>query len=200
MKCVNHNEIDAVGVCVACGKPFCVECIGARDNRYYCQKHLEGDVPVPEAPGRFKPGLAAVMSLLPGLGHLYLGLYDRALVAFLLFFAFTRIEGPLVLAAMAFAVVDAHRQARALNAAAAGGPEVPVDAISRYPLRMVGGVLLIFIGLLFGLEQAGVDLDALFGFWPVVFIGVGGWMIWSHFRKTPAEANPEEKPEGTDQP
>ena len=192
MKCVNHSEIEAAGVCVACGKPFCVECIGVKENRYYCQKHLEE--PARESQGRFKPGLAAVMNLLPGLGYLYLGLYDRALIAFLLFFAFTRVEGPLVMAVMAFAAVDAHRQARAMNA---GGAAVPGPvAASGQSLRIVGGGLLILLGVLFFLEQAyGIDLEALSELWPLVLIGLGGWMIWSHLRK----GKGEEKPEGGDQ-
>jgi hypothetical protein len=196
MKCANHSEIDAAGVCVVCGKPFCAECIGVRDNRYYCQKHLEG--PAPEAPGRFKPGLAAVMNFLPGLGYLYLGLYDRALVAFLAFFAFTRLEGPLVLAVIAFAAVDGHRQARALNAAAADAAALP--AASKVPLRVVSGTLLIVIGFLYFLEQAGVDLEALSAFWPVLFIGLGIWMIWSHLRRGKSEDKPEDGPAGQDQP
>lgn len=194
MKCVNHSEIEAAGVCVACGKPFCVECIGVKENRYYCQKHLEE--PAPEPAGRFKPGLAAVMNFLPGLGYLYLGLYDRAMVAFLAFFAFTRLEGPLVLAVIAFAAVDAHRQARALNAA---GPDVP-PAASKVPLRIVAGLLLIVIGFLFFLEQAGVDLEALNAFWPVLFIGAGIWMIWSHLNKGKQDEKPGDTPANPDQP
>jgi hypothetical protein len=195
MKCVNHHEVEAAGVCVACGKPFCVECIGVRDHRYYCQKHLEGEAPAPE--GHFKPGLAAVMNFLPGLGYLYLGLYDRALVAFLLFFAFTRLEGPLVLAVIAFAAVDAHRQAQALNAIAADAASLP--SASKVPLRIVSGILLIVIGFLFFLEQAGVDLEALSAFWPILFIGLGVWMIWSHLSRGRTEAKSEDKPTGTDQ-
>lgn len=193
MKCVNHSEIEAAGVCVACGKPFCVECIGVKENRYYCQKHLEEPAPEPE--GRFKPGLAAVMNMLPGLGYLYLGLYDRALIAFLLFFAFTRVDGPLVLAVMAFAAVDAHRQARAMNAGGAGAPG-PLPAPG-HSLRIAGGALLILLGILFFLEQAyDIDLEALAEFWPLVLIGLGGWMIWSHLRK----GRGEEKPADQDQP
>ena len=193
MKCVNHTEIEAAGVCVSCGKPFCVECIGVKDNRYYCQKHMEEPAPEPE--GRFKPGLAAAMNLLPGLGYLYLGLYDRALIAFLLFFAFTRVEGPLMLAVMAFAAVDAHRQARAMNAGGAAAPG-PLSAPGQ-SLRIAGGVLLILLGVLFFLEQAyDIDLEALSELWPLVLIGLGAWMLWSHFRKV----REGEKPEDTDQP
>ena len=27
MKCTNHSEVDAAGMCVCCGKPFCKECL-----------------------------------------------------------------------------------------------------------------------------------------------------------------------------
>jgi hypothetical protein len=42
----------------------------------------------PAAPTRRSPGLALVLSFFPGLGHLYLGLYQRA-AAFFLAFAFS---------------------------------------------------------------------------------------------------------------
>ncbi len=57
----------------------------------------------------------------------------------------------------------------------------------------MAGVLLIVIGFLFFLEQAGVDLEAMLGFWPVVFIGLGVWMIWAHLKKE-RDGKPPEDP------
>jgi len=105
------------------------------------------------------------------------------------------VEGPLMLAVMAFAAVDAHRQARAMNAGGAAAPG-PLSAPGQ-SLRIAGGVLLILLGVLFFLEQAyDIDLEALSELWPLVLIGLGAWMLWSHFRKV----REGEKPEDTDQP
>ena len=107
--------------------------------------------------------------------------------------AFTHVDGPLVMAVMAFAAVDAHRQARAMNASSAETP-APVAGQS---LRVVGGILLVLIGILFFLEQVyDVDLEALYSLWPLLLVGLGAWMIWSHLRKDKAE----EKPADPDRP
>lgn len=37
MKCTNHPEIDAVGICVKCGKGLCVECTKEIGGKFYCQ-------------------------------------------------------------------------------------------------------------------------------------------------------------------
>lgn len=40
MKCANHPETDAVGMCVYCGKPFCSECIVEVQGKMYCKGDL----------------------------------------------------------------------------------------------------------------------------------------------------------------
>lgn len=190
MKCANHPEIDAAGVCVACGKPFCAECIQIKDNRYYCQKHLGRLSPAVSGP---RPGLATVLNILPGLGYLYLGMYERALIAFLLFVAFTKMDGPFVAALMAFCAFDAHRQAHRL----CSGETTDRKGSSSRALGIVGGIALVLAGLLFALnEMYDIDLQVFEQYWPVLLIGVGGWLIYSHFRNKPKSGEP---PEGTPQ-
>src|SRR5512141_1359297 len=73
---------------------------------------------------RKSPGLAGFLSMFPGLGHLYLGLYQRAFAfggAFILAIAFTshghggEFFGPLIAFIWFFAIIDAVRQAKAIN-------------------------------------------------------------------------------------
>jgi hypothetical protein len=37
MKCSVHPEVEAVGVCVNCGKGVCTECAVSLDNKSYCK-------------------------------------------------------------------------------------------------------------------------------------------------------------------
>ena len=40
MKCSNHTEIDAQGMCAYCGKPFCKDCLVEVKGRMYCKTDL----------------------------------------------------------------------------------------------------------------------------------------------------------------
>jgi hypothetical protein len=41
MKCYNHGELEAVGICVACGKALCVDCAISFDEIIHCKRCLE---------------------------------------------------------------------------------------------------------------------------------------------------------------
>ena len=40
MKCTNHPEVEAQGMCAYCGKPFCNECLVEVKGRMYCKEDL----------------------------------------------------------------------------------------------------------------------------------------------------------------
>ena len=40
MKCTNHPEVDAQGMCAYCGKPFCKDCLVEVKGRLYCKADL----------------------------------------------------------------------------------------------------------------------------------------------------------------
>ena len=40
MKCTNHPEREAEGMCAYCGKPFCAECLVEVKGRMYCKQDL----------------------------------------------------------------------------------------------------------------------------------------------------------------
>ena len=40
MKCTNHPEVDAQGMCAYCGKPFCKDCLVEVKGRMYCKADL----------------------------------------------------------------------------------------------------------------------------------------------------------------
>jgi len=197
MKCTNHPDIDAAGVCVVCGKPFCAECIQIQDNRYLCEKHLQA---APAAKGSVKPGWALALNFFPGLGYLYLGDLQKALVVFLLFAGLTMLgdhgesHGLFIMALIAFAVVDGYRQAKAMCCAPA--PTQEHTSPRRLHGGIVGGIILIVLGLFFLLDQMyDIDFEPILRMWPLVLVGVGGWMIWSHYRPKKDEEPPAQPPQ-----
>ena len=40
MKCTNHPEIEAEGMCVYCGKPFCKDCLIEVKGKFYCKDDI----------------------------------------------------------------------------------------------------------------------------------------------------------------
>lgn len=40
MKCTNHPEVEAQGMCAYCGKPFCSDCLVEVKGRMYCKADL----------------------------------------------------------------------------------------------------------------------------------------------------------------
>src|SRR5215467_7799116 len=100
MKCAVHSEADAVGYCRNCGKAMCSVCVRPVRDVLYCEDCLAtimgvpGAVPalapasgVPAAPQRGgNPALAFILGfLIPGLGAVYNGQYNKALIHVVVF-------------------------------------------------------------------------------------------------------------------
>ena len=148
------------------------------------------------------PGLAGVLSAFPGLGHLYLGLYQRAFAfagvfCLLIFFnahgRMAPLSGPATAFVWFFAIIDAVRQAKAINSGlidTGGLAASERRALSRPRESMAGltwGVILVGIGALWLLDRYA-DLEA---FWaavedwlaPVAFILFGLILITTYVIK-----------------
>ena len=81
MKCSNHSRADAVAYCAQCGKPFCEACTVELDHRAWCRDCLSRIVARTGAGARVHPGwrklTAALLSVVPGAGHMFLGLIGK---------------------------------------------------------------------------------------------------------------------------
>ncbi|HVO39111.1 MAG TPA: hypothetical protein VMV03_08795 [Spirochaetia bacterium] len=80
MTCSNHRTIESVTTCAACGKPFCAECVVELEGRSWCRSCLSRMVKGSGAlPGRsgWRKLVAALLSLIPGAGHMFLGLIGK---------------------------------------------------------------------------------------------------------------------------
>jgi len=147
---------------------------------------------------RKSAALAGFLSMFPGLGHLYLGLYQRAFAfggAFIIGIGLAghrgEFFGPLIAFVWFFAIIDAVRQAKAINrgysveAGFAGSAQLRKAAEGTGALTW--GVILVGLGALW-LADKYMDLDKfwdLMGDWggPVAIILLGLILIVTHVRK-----------------
>jgi hypothetical protein len=81
MNCSNHAKTDAVAACAECGRSFCAACIVELDQRWWCRDCLSRIVSTAGAGARVHPGwrklAAALLSIVPGAGHMFLGLIGK---------------------------------------------------------------------------------------------------------------------------
>jgi len=211
MKCAVHPEAEATGFCRNCGKPMCPACVRPVRDVLYCEECLAnvmglatppavatgapgaaalppvGVPPTPARPQGGSPGLAFLLGLIPGLGAIYNGEYNKALIHIVVFAAIivglsSDIgAGPTVALSFVLAgfvlymAMDAMRTVKARNA---GQPlQDPLEAWSK--TRPVGPLILIGVGALFLLNNFGFfDFFRVRQiFWPLVLIGVGVLML-----------------------
>jgi hypothetical protein len=188
------------------------------DNRYQAPAPAAEALPPPPPPPTMatgpivvvekkSPGLAGVLSaIFPGLGHLYLGLYQRAFkIAGAFVLCIWAISSGFMSGHMAplfglgiafiwfFGIIDSVRQAKAINSGyldAGGLAPSERTIVPRARESMAGltwGVVLVGIGALWLLDRY-VDLDA---FWaavedwlaPVAFIVLGLVLIVTYVAK-----------------
>ena len=144
---------------------------------------------------RKSPGLAGFLSIFPGLGHLYLGLYQRAFAfagAFVILIGLShraRFFGPLIGFTFFFAIIDAVRQAHAINRGylAAGGfaTQPQIRKAVEGTGALTWGVILVGLGTLWLVDRY-VDIDWSFmENWggPASLILLGLILVISHVRR-----------------
>ncbi len=149
-------------------------------------------------PRRRSPWLAGFLSLMPGLGQIYVGYYRRGITQFLTFatlmlFLTNEFGGerilPVVAIGLAFlvfyAVIDAMRRATLYNMALTGIEEIEMPRDFEWPalsgLRgsVFGGSVLVFVGLsLFLHTRFDVPLDWIAEWWPLAIAIFGVYLVF----------------------
>lgn len=77
MNCVYHKEREVQGICSTCGRTACAECLVDLSGHNHCKNCLEARM---TRPRRDVNGFVRfVLSAAPGLGHLYMGLFNRGI-------------------------------------------------------------------------------------------------------------------------
>jgi len=77
MSCAFHPERTGLEVCSACGRRICSECGIQLNDELLCRACIEERIEPPER--TISGPLRLFLSLVPGLGHLYMGLFQRGL-------------------------------------------------------------------------------------------------------------------------
>ncbi len=150
--------------------------------------------PAVNDPRRKKPFLASFLSIIPGLGQVYVGYYKRGFInaivvaVLVTLLASRNLDSliPLVAIFLAFFwlynLVDAGRRAALYNQVLAGGGEIELPDDFQAPgLRgsIVGGTVLMLVGFVVLLNtRFGVSLDWLENWWPVAVIAFGGYLVY----------------------
>ncbi len=213
MKCAVHPEEDVSGYCRNCGKPMCAACVRPVRDVLYCEDCLAqvmGFTPPQAAgssatggttdvsgtpaqghisgkPGSASPALAFILGFVPGLGAIYNGEYNKAIIHIVIFAGLIMgvagtfgegLEGFWIAALVAFIFympIDALRTAKARQT---GEPlKDPIELWSaKQPL---GPIILIGVGALILLNNFGFfeRFRIWHFFWPGVLIGIGVVML-----------------------
>ena len=156
-----------------------------------------GEVPMPK-----KPLFAGFLSLFPGAGNIYNGLYLRGVTFFVLaagtiYMAANRGElwGFVVAFVWIFNVLDAWRQASLINLGITtdlGLTDQPKPTAYGYGGVIAGGALLL-VGLLAAFEiYLGLDIDWILNLWPLFLMALGAWFVWSSVRAKLASREKDE--------
>jgi TM2 domain-containing membrane protein YozV len=198
MKCAVHPDAEAEGYCRNCGKAMCSVCVRPVHEVLYCEDclanvmgHPAAGVAAPAAPGATtragNPGVAFILGFLfPGLGAVYNGEYNKALIhivvfATLIFGLSSNMDDPMkaVLGIMLagfifFMAFDSMRTAQAQRAG-----QVTTDPLQNWSKeRPLGPIILIAVGAIFLLNN--FDLLPFYRierFWPLVLVAIGVLML-----------------------
>ena len=211
MNCAVHADTEASGYCRNCGKAMCAACSHRVRDVLYCEDCLAQHVGLPPAPppsatpdppanpGPYMPAatpqlrqgnspvLAFLLGFIPGLGAVYNGEYNKAIIHIVVFGAIIlgiasdlgeSLQGLLIFALVIspfYMAIDAMRTAKAKST---GQPLAdPFENWSGQ--RPLGPIILIGIGALFLLNNFG-----FFEFFrvrqifvPLLLIGIGFFML-----------------------
>jgi TM2 domain-containing membrane protein YozV len=210
MKCAVHPEADASGFCRNCGKPMCPACVRPVRDVFYCEDCLANVVgltpsqapaplasdpsspaalppALPPRPGSGAPVLAFILGLIPGLGAIYNGEYNKALLHIVIFAGIILgitldlgegAQAVLICALIVFPFYMAIDAVRTLKAKQTG--ENYQDPLENWTKQKAfGPILLIGLGALFLLRNFGFfDFFRMRElFFPLILIGIGVWLL-----------------------
>jgi hypothetical protein len=144
-------------------------------------------------PRRKSPFLAALFSVVPGLGNIYIGHYMRGFtiagtMALIVFLAsqsrdpIAPIFGMAAFFVWLFNIIDAGRMAALYNHAMSGRDVMELPEDFKFPKMggsMVGGALLLLVGVVaISNTMFGISLDWIETWWPVLPIALGAYLFY----------------------
>ena len=201
MKCSYHPAVDSLEFCSTCSKALCAECSHQIKGKVFCQDCLVRgtewastikDLRIPtDAPKR-----AAALSLIPGMGAVYNGEYQKAITQFAIFAALVimgdNVNGVFGFGAFVFLVFtmfDSYRVAETHLRARLESRQVDQSPAKDRTVA-AWGIILIVLGVLFLLKNF-IRYDFLHRMWPLAFIALGAYIVYRALRERSEE--PAEK-------
>lgn len=139
MKCVNHPENDAVGVCIGCGKNICEICKVSFRGETYCKQCIV-EKSSSCAKTKKSPILATVLSFtIGGLGQVYNGQVGKGILIF-----FTS----WLIMPWIYGIIDAYRTANKINEGIITIPQRPGCVIATICLMVLTPFFIAILGIL----------------------------------------------------
>jgi len=212
MNCAVHPDVEASGYCRNCGKPMCPACVRPVRDVLYCEECLakvvglpspplaaappaspsiegmpQGVVPEPPPSGKSSPVLAFILGLIPGLGAIYNGEYNKALLHIVIFAGIilglnldlgSGAQAVLVCALVVFPFYMAIDAVRTVKSRQSG--ETYQDPLENWTKqKAIGPILLIGLGALFLMNNFGLfDMFRVRQlFFPLILIALGVWLL-----------------------
>ncbi|MCR1898282.1 B-box zinc finger protein [Irregularibacter muris] len=207
MECKNHRDREAIAMCISCGQPLCEQCDAIVLGKHYCEKckdNVETREAYPTEKGKkivshdINNFFWFILSLVPGAGHMYMGLMKRGAIilgAFLmgvsvmnLLYFFDHIGGMLSILIYVYAFFDSYNTKKAIQR----GEVVRDEGLEGLSLENINlyyvGIAIIVIGV-FSLMRSvlyvgylpeivrivlhGIERSVV----PILFIIGGIWLI-----------------------
>ena len=209
MKCSYHPSADSREFCSTCSRALCEECAHQIKGKVYCQDCLvrgaewaaavkDSRLPT-DAPKR-----AAVVSLIPGMGAVYNGQYQKAITQFAVWAALIimgdEVHGIFGFGAFVFLIYtmfDSYRTAEANLRMRRQPAQIPnIDTKDRSVAAW--GILLIVLGVIFLLKNF-IHMYFLSRLWPLAFMALGAYLVFYYLRghgqdNAPARSPAREEP------
>jgi hypothetical protein len=194
MKCAYHPEVESLEFCGTCSRALCAECSHQIKGKVFCQDCLVRgaewaatvkDLRLPtDAPKR-----AAALSLIPGMGAVYNGDYQKAITQFAVFAALVimsdEVNGVFGFGSFVFLIFtmfDSYRAAEAnLRARLHDGPVMAKPGQEKDRTVVAWGIFLIGLGVLFMLKNF-IRYDFIHRLWPLAFIALGAYIVYRSVR------------------
>jgi len=164
-------------------------------------------------PRRKHPMLAIALSVMPGLGQIYVGYYQQGITLVIIAgalltvatssysFGLREFQPLLALSTMftwLYSCVDAGRRASLYNQALCGLRPMDLPENQRTPEwhgSLVGGACLVVFGIvLFFHTMFNMPMEWVTRWWPLALVLVGAWLVYASVQSRSAAADPPHPP------
>lgn len=184
MTCSLHPTIDSVAFCGQCGRALCPECKREVGGMIYCESCLDARLrstlpPIIGPSSGPSPGLALLLSIIPGVGAVYNGQVAKGLliqlpviIALIAIADHIDVAGLAVAAFWIYTGIDSYQTARRKQL---GQPVEEWLGLGEFKMNApLGAAVFIGMGVLILLNNLGMHVfESVYKFWPVLLIVIG---------------------------